>query len=448
MAGTLRISPFTRIEGHLDIEVTIARFNGTLRVVDAKSEGTLFRGFEQILQGRDPRDASHYTQRICGVCPVSHGMAASKNLESAFGVLPPDNGRILRNFVLGANFLQSHILHFYHLTALDYIDTTGILDLSPWKPRFVTPDMVGGATAASLVEHYVAALAIRRKAHQLGAIYGGKLPMAPSLVPGGCSEEITKSSIEACRALLTEIRGFVTDVHLPDLDAVAGAFPEYASIGRGSGNLLAYGVFDLDAAGIGKLLKRGVYTDGEYRDLDVTAIDEDVKYSWYGGASAASASTSRTRLVGASSRSSRKLSAVKARRMTLSAYKATSGGSTSATVASPQPDKAGAYSWVKAPRYDDTVCEVGPLARMWVNGDYREGISVIDRLMARAVETQVVAEAMDEWLDQLRPGQPTYVPHDLPRAASGMGLTEAPRGALGHWLEIDGSKIARYNVIT
>ena len=146
MATTITIDPVTRIEGHLELEVTVDEVGGQQQVVDAKSAGTMFRGFEIIMAGRDPRDAAMYTQRICGVCPVSHAMASCMNLDGAFGVSTPDNGRILRNLVLGANFIQSHLLHFYHLSALDFIDTTGLLDMSPWTPRYVTPDMATGTT--------------------------------------------------------------------------------------------------------------------------------------------------------------------------------------------------------------------------------------------------------------------------------------------------------------
>ncbi|MBN2513381.1 MAG: nickel-dependent hydrogenase large subunit, partial [Sedimentisphaerales bacterium] len=118
MATTIKIDPVTRIEGHLKIEVTIETVNNVQQVIDAKSSGTMFRGFEKILLNRNPLDAPHITQRICGVCPISHGMASSKTLEDAFGAVPPANGRILRNLVLGSNFIQSHILHFYHLAAL------------------------------------------------------------------------------------------------------------------------------------------------------------------------------------------------------------------------------------------------------------------------------------------------------------------------------------------
>ncbi|MHC4444882.1 MAG: nickel-dependent hydrogenase large subunit [Planctomycetota bacterium] len=410
MPTKIIIDPVTRIEGHLEIEVTIDSVNGEQQVVEAKSSGTMFRGFEIMLMGRDPRDAVHYTQRICGVCPISHGMAASKNLEDAFGVNPPDNGRILRNLILGSNFIQSHVLHFYHLAALDYIDTTGILDMSPWTPRYVTPDMVNGTTAATLVNNYVTALQIRRKSHQMGALFGGKLPCAPTMVPGGCTEAVTQQKIDDFRALLTEIRDFIDNTYIPDVLAVGSLFPEYYSIGAGCGNLLAYGVFDLDSSGHNKLLARGRYTDGASLSVDTTDINEYVKYSW---------------------------------------YTPNSGNRNPADgITEPDADKTDAYSWLKSPRYQDKVHELGPLARMWVNGDYTNGISVIDRLAARALETKKVADTMDGWLDELVSGYPSYQDHSRPSNASGIGLTEAPRGALGHWIDISNSQISRYQVVT
>ncbi len=410
MPTTIRIDPVTRIEGHLAIEITVDNVGGVPQVVDAKSSATAFRGFEPILSNRDPRDAVHYTQRICGVCPTSHAMAASMVLEAAFANTPPANGRILRNLVLGADHIQSHVLHFYHLAALDYIDTTGILDLAPWTPRYVTNDMVSGSTAATLVNHYVQALAIRRKAHQMGAIFGAKLPCTATFVCGGNTEAVTTQKIADFRALLTEIRGFIDNVLIPDTLAVAALFPQYYQLGQGCRNLLSYGVFDLDAAGTTRLLARGRLTDNVLQSVDANAITEYVKYSWYTAASG--------NLPPASG------------------------------VTVPELDKPGAYSWDKAPRYLGKPHEVGPLARMWVNGDYRNGISVLDRLAARALETKKVADAMDGWLNQLVVGGATVTTKAIPTTATGVGLTEAPRGALGHWLQISNSKISRYQVIT
>ncbi len=407
----IRIDPVTRIEGHLDIEVSVDNVDGIQQVSDAKSSATMFRGFEIILKERDPRDATIYTQRICGVCPVSHAMASTLNLESAFGVLPPDNGRILRNLVLGANFIMSHILHFYHLAALDYINTEGVVDMSPWKPRYITADMVDGETAQTLVGHYVQALAMRRKSHQMGAIFGAKLPCTSTFVPGGCTEVVTAEKISDFTTLLSELRGFIDNTYVTDVLAVAGLFEEYYQIGQGCGNLIAYGVFDLDAADGSKLLSRGRYTNGAiYDDVDPAQITEYVKFSRYTPESGSLPPED---------------------------------GETE-----PQIDKPHAYSWIKSPRYQDIVHEAGPLARMWINGDYRRGISVLDRIAARALECQKVADAMDGWLLELDVGEPTYEYSEIPESATGIGLTEAPRGALGHWMEISDSKISRYQVIT
>ena len=410
MATTITIDPVTRIEGHLEIEVTVDTVGRDLQVVDAKSAGTMFRGFEIILAGRDPRDAAQYTQRICGVCPVSHAMASCLNLDSAFEVTPPDNGRILRNLVLGANFIQSHVLHFYHLSVLDYIDTTGLLDMSPWTPRYVTSDMVTGSTAAALVNNYLTALEMRRKAHQMGAIFGGKLPCTGSFVVGGLTEVVTAEKVADFRALLTEIQSFIDNIYIPDATTLASLFPSYYGIGAGYGNLLAYGVFDLDSSGTSKLLGPGRYTDGASYSVDPAQITEYVKYAWYTPAS---------------------------------------GNKNPAEgVTEPDAEKLDAYSWLKAPRYADKPHELGPLARMWVNGQYTNGISALDRIVARAEEAKLIADAMDGWLDELTPGAATYATSTIPEQATSVGLTEAPRGALGHWMDIDGSVITRYQVVT
>jgi hydrogenase large subunit len=416
MAQTITIGPVTRIEGHLDIEVTVDLVGGKQQVVDAKCSGTMFRGFENILIGRDPLDAVHYTQRICGVCPIGHGMASSLTLDDAFksaGFALPDNGRIVRNLVLGSNYVQSHILHFYHLAALDFIRTTGILDMAPWSIQYTSPDMATGGTAARLVDHYVQALAIRRKAHQMGAIFGGKLPCSPVFVPGGTTKVATAADVTAFKALLAEIRRFIDTIYVPDVLLVAKLFPQYAGIGRGCGNLLAYGVFDQDAAGTTKLLARGRYTDGTNygpADVDRNQIKEYVAKSWYSSAT---------------------------------------GLNPSVGITTPNKSKTGAYSWLKAPRYLDKPHEVGPLARMWANGDYRKGISVIDRHAARALECKKVADAMAAWVAQFNFAQPFYTYMPLLASKSGIGMTEAARGALGHWISVGADKkIARYQVIS
>ena len=399
--GMISLSPVTRIEGHLDIELVVEGGE----VVEAFSAGTMFRGFEKILLGRDPLDATHYTQRICGVCPIAHGMASSKTLEAAFGIPPLANGRILRNLILGANFLQSHILHFYHLASLDYVSTAGhpVLDKSPWQPTFSAPDMLAGDDATGLLAHYVEALAIRRKCHQMGAIFGGKLPCSPVFVPSGCTETVTGEKIDAFGALLFEITEFIDSVYLPDVALLAdpnGPFGEYLQIGHGCGNLLAYGVFD---TGGGTYLPGGTYwsENDQTGGFNSGMIAEDLTHSYYDQASG-----------------------------------------------EPAVGKGGAYSWIKAPRYDGQVFEVGPLARMKIAGLHTGGISVMDRLQARARESFDIALTMALWLDELSSGAPGHSLSGSPSSGTGMGLTEAPRGALGHWIDIADSKISGYQIVT
>ena len=409
MPTTIKIDPITRIEGHLVIEVTVDTVRGTQQVIGARSSGTMYRGFETILLGRDPRDAGLYTQRICGVCPVSHAVAATLNLDQAFSIAPPDNGRILRNLILGANYIQSHLLHFYHLSALDYINTTGLLDFAPFTPRYVKDDMASGATAQALVSHYLTALAMRRKAHQMAAIFSGKIPMTASIIVGGVTEQVSQERIDDFRALLTELRGFIDNTYVPDAQALGSLFPNYYNLGAGPGNLLSFGVFDLDAGGT-RFFPSGVYAGGQTNPLNPAQITEYVKYGWFTPASG--------------------------------------GLHPSQGVTEPSPDKPDAYTWLKAPRYDGQPFELGPLARMWIRGDYMNGISAMDRIVARALETQQVANAMNGWLDQLVPGSPTYTPAPIPEQSSSAGLTEAPRGALGHWMSVENSVISRYQVIT
>jgi len=337
-------------------------------------------------------------------------MASSLNLESAYKVQPTDNGRIMRNLTLGANFLQSHILHFYHLALPDYINTTGLLDMSPWMPRYVCPDMLTGNRVQQYVNHYVQAFEMRRKAHQMGAVFAGRMPTTASFTVGGCTDTVTKDKITSFRTLLTELRSFISSVLIPDTDQLATLFPAYYSIGKGSGNLLAFGVFDLNSTGSSKLLKRGRYTDNLDGAVDTNQIKEYVRYSWYTPQSGDLAPVN---------------------------------GSTT-----PDAGKAGAYSWLKAPRYQGKPHEVGPLARMWVNRDYRRGVSVMDRLMARALEAKKIADAMDGWLNLLVIGGATLKSASVPASGSGVGLTEAPRGALGHWMQISSSKVSRYQIVT
>jgi hydrogenase large subunit len=238
------IDPVTRLEGHLKVEVKIDTVNSVPQVVDVKSTGTLFRGFENILQNRDPGDAPHITERICGVCPVSHGMSAVLAQEAAAKATIPDNGRIMRNMVLASNYIQSHILHFYHLALQDFVDGP---DMPPWQPSWKADKRLDAATNTRFVNNYVKALEMRRKAHEMAAVFGGRMPHPPTPVPGGITATLTAARIAKMRAYLAELIPFIQNTYIPDVDLLTSLYPDYDQIGRGYGNLLAYGVFDLNA---------------------------------------------------------------------------------------------------------------------------------------------------------------------------------------------------------
>lgn len=409
MATKIIMDPITRLEGHLKVEVNVDTVKGTQQVVNAWVTGTLYRGIENLLAGRDPYDAPHFTQRICGVCPVAHSLASVMALDQAYKVTVPANARIMRNLVLGSNFIQSHILHFYHLAAADYIDGP---NMPPWQPSWRADKRIDAATTGQLVNHYVTALAMRRQAHEMGALFGGRMPDPPAYLAGGFTTVPTAEAKTKFKTYLNELAGFIKNTYLPDVEKLAAVYSDYAAIGRGPGNLLAFGVFDLDGTGSKKLLARGrtLGALGNPQAVDPQAITEEVTYGWY---------DNKTNNLNPAD---------------------------GETV--PQFPKTGAYSWLKSPRYVHEPYEVGPLARMWINGDYRNGVSVMDRHRARALEAAKIAQAMPGWVDQLTAGQTAFKVHTPAADTRGLGLTEAPRGALGHWLEIAGGKLSHYQVLT
>lgn len=421
----LTISPVTRIEGHLKIEVDME--GG--KVVNAKSTGTMFRGFEILLKGRDPRDASQITQRICGVCPTAHGTASVRCLDNAFGVKPPTNGRIIRNLILGSDFLMSSILHFYHLVALDYVKGP---DTEPFIPRYEGDYRLDPKTNKVAVDQYLKALDIRQKCHQMGALFGGKAPIAYGLIVGGAPQIATLDKIVSFQWRLKEIKDFIDGTYLPTVYLVAGAYKDLFGVGAGCKNLISFGGFPLDDDDKNFLIKPGSYTQGKDLPLDTAQIREYVKYSWY--------------------------------------QDKTTGLHPSKGMTEPDFDKKGAYSWVKAPRYRELPHEAGPMARMWVTNpvlskhankflgiDSKKEIrfrdlgdkafSILGRIAARAEESKLIADAMEKWILELKPGSPSNVKAEIPKEAMGMGLTEAPRGALGHWISIKDQKIDNYQVV-
>ncbi|MEI8376375.1 MAG: nickel-dependent hydrogenase large subunit [Planctomycetota bacterium] len=460
MTKSITISPLTRIEGHLSLRVETeplqpgANISKSARVKAAYCEGEMFRGLEQILEGRDPLDAQQITQRVCGVCPVSHGIASVRAQEMAYGITPNHNGRLLQNLILAANYLHSHVLHFYHLAALDFVDVKAILKYSgsdrllrslkswietsvargdvfpaaPFLPRYEGNYIQDIDTNVALLSHYVEALEIRKLCDTMGAVFGARLPHTTSLVPGGCTQVPTMERILAYGSRLKQVMSFIRDVYLPDLVQVAKAFPDYFELGRGCGNFLSFGVFQMDDTG-NKFIHPGVLIDGKWEALSPDLIEEQVAHSRFSSSLARHPSVGETK---------------------------------------PEPTKSGAYSWIKSPRYAGRVMEVGPLARVLVN--YHDPkcdwvkkevdtilaplklpvgkmVSVLGRHLCRGLESLWIGQQAQLWLDELEVDAPPARDFSIPRSASGYGLTEAPRGALGHWLAIEDYRIKRYQCV-
>jgi hydrogenase large subunit len=498
----LVVDPITRIEGHLRIEAQIQ--NG--RVVDAWSSGTSFRGIELVLKGRDPRDAWVFAERICGVCTTVHAIASVRAVENALGITIPDNARIMRNLLEAVQFVQDHVIHFYHLHALDWVDIVSALSANPtttsnlaraistWPNSspdyfagvqnklqvFVNSGQLGmfanaywGHPAYKLppegnllaVAHYLEALDWQRNIIQMHAVLGGKNPHPQTYLVGGMATPVDPNSQSAINpARITQLRNlaaqaldFVTRVYLPDLLLVASFYPEWTTLGGGVGNFLSYGDFPMsgnDPATYwmpsGVIFNRNISASPQA--LDQNQIREYVTRSWYtysGGDG-----------VG------------------LHPYQ----GETAPKYTGPQPpyqhlDTDGKYSWLKAPRYNEAPMEVGPLARILVA--YAAGqprvrqlvdgtlaklgvgqaalFSTLGRVAARGIETQWVAEQLAPWIDQLNTNmlsgnltihnKARWDPASWPAEASGWGTTEAPRGALGHWVHVKNGKIENYQAI-
>ena len=456
---TIKIDPLTRIEGHLKIEAQVqanpdAKAAEKFRVEKGYCHGEMFRGVEVLLEGRDPMDSHQITQRICGVCPISHGIASCLAQEAAYQVQPTDNGRLLQNLMLAANYLQSHIVHFYHLSAIDFIDIKAILKyqgqapglqqlkawaeselknnklnpVAPFLPRFEGDYLQDLDLNIGAIAHYLQALDMRAMAHEMVAVFGGKAPHATALIPTGASTNPAIHRILRYKTRLNKLIAFVNQVYLPDVVAIAKAFRHYFTIGKGPGNYLAYGVFRESNSGE-RYLKSGVIIDDDLQQFMPHLISEEVAYSYFND---------------------------------------DCGGHPYDGTTSAKAHKGRAYSWVKAPRYNKKVMEVGPLARIMVQylrqvdpglnqlldntlqslglklGDLN---SVMGRHLVRAIESKLVAERAMIWLDQLKPGEPGSRNFDIPKQAKGFGATEAPRGALGHWLKIKDHLIERYQCV-
>jgi hydrogenase large subunit len=400
------IDPVSRIEGHLRVDLDIR--DGV--VFQALSSGTSFRGFEVFLRGRDPREAAHITQRICGVCPVPHARCATAAFEQAAGITVNNQARLLRNIIEASNFLDSHLLHFYVLALPDYV--AGLPTAGNWS-RSLPPkvwDGRGGVSVDTLVSHYVAHIQARRNCSAIACMLGGKLPHVVGIVSGGATASVTAESKAALVGLAASMRAFVESVYIADAEWLVQAFPEYREIGASHCGFLSYGGY-LESDGT-KSFPAGVVSvgAGSVQPLQPSLITESVARSRFEYAPPTDPSLGCTNL---------------------------------------QLTRDDAYSFAKAARLGGAPMEVGPLARAVVAGCAPGHFGVMARHLARANEAARLVARLTDWVAALDVGVsacPTFP--SPPLSGSGMGLCEAPRGALGHWLTISNGTIERYQVIS
>lgn len=497
------VDPVTRIEGHLRIEV---EHSGGV-VTDAFSTGTMFRGIEKILAGRDPREAWMFTQRACGVCTHVHALASVRAVENALGVTVPAQARRLRNILTVAQLIHDHVIHFYHLHLLDWVDVPKAVTADPvataalagatnvgWGKNsaayfttvrdrlaaFVNSGQLGPLSSGYwghpsytlspeasllLLAHYLDALDFQREIVKIHAHIGGKNPHPQTYAVGGMSTVlgptvtggVNKSTLAAMQTIATNAKTFVDCVLVPDMLLLARAYrlPYGSSVGGGLRNLLAYGDIPLDDSGstAGYLMPAGRVVGGSLRStepVDQAQVAETVARSWY------TYSSGDAGLLHPWSG------------QTTPAYSGPAMPYT--TITTPK------YSWLKAPRYGGKPYEVGPLARVLVayaagRAEFADPVdrfvanagmalpdmfSTIGRLAARALETQVLAARLGPLLTEVssamaagdvKVANPIPAVTAWPATAKGWGTTEAPRGACGHWVVIEAGKIKAYQLV-
>jgi hydrogenase large subunit len=504
MTQRIVVDPITRIEGHLRLEVEVK--DG--RVVDAYSSGTMVRGFEIILKGRDPRDAWAFAERACGVCTTVHALASVRTVEDALEITVPPNAELIRNLMFCAQYMQDHVVHFYHLHALDWVDVVSALKADPRKtseiaqsisnwpkssPKyfadvqkrltaFVNSGQLGifakgywGHPAYKLppevnllgTAHYLEALEWQKEVVKIHTIFGGKNPHPNYLVGGApCSinlddaNAINSERLAYVGTLLDQAQEFIEKVYLPDLMAVASFYKDWGVIGGGLPNYLAYG--DLPTEGYGDpsqfKFPRGAILNRNLNEVvpvdgkDSEQVQEFITRSWYEYSDGDQAG------------------------------KHPWVGETQLKYSGPKPpydflDVEKKYSWLKTPRWKGHPMEVGPLARLlvaYVSGreEVKEEVnaalkqlnvpvtalfSTLGRTAARGLETRLVARWAKEFygdlLTHIKNGDTRtfnnekWNPETWQSEAKGVGLTEAPRGALAHWIVIKDKKIANYQLV-
>ena len=511
MSERVVVDPITRIEGHLRIE---AQMNGK-QIESAYSAGTMVRGIEIIMRGRDPRDAWAFVQRICGVCTLVHGIASVRAVEDALDYEIPANAQLIRNLMIAAQYVHDHVMHFYHLHALDWVDVVSALQadpkatselaqsLSSWPKSspgyfsdmknklktFVEAGQLGifakaywGHPAYKLppeanlmaVSHYIEALEWQRDVVKLHAVFGGKNPH-PMFLVGGTPNPIDLESDSAINAnklalvqsIIDKMRVFVDQVYVPDTIAVAGFYKDWFYRGEGLGNFLVYGDFPSAEEGSnlrdpmswwippGAILDRNL---DEVHEVDLRAggeVQEFVSHSWYdyegGKEQGLHPWEGETKFD----------------------YKGRGGPDTPYK----QLNVEDGYSWLKSPRWKGKAMEVGPLARVLLlyakgdeatrglvdstlstlGADKRALFSTLGRTAARTLETKLIADKMQDWMDSLMANikagntrtfnEKQWDPSSWPKEARGVGFMEAPRGGLAHYIVIKDEKIDNYQAV-
>jgi hydrogenase large subunit len=505
MTKRVVVDPVTRIEGHLRVEAMLDDRNV---IHDAMSTGTMWRGIEVILQGRDPRDAWAFTERICGVCTTVHALASVRSVENAVGITIPKNAEIIRNIMAMAQYVQDHVIHFYHLHALDWVDVVSALKANPaataglaqkispsWPTstpgyfsdvqntvkKFVESGQLGifqnaywGHPAYKLppeanlmaVAHYLEALKWQKEIIKIHTVFGGKNPHPNYLVGGvACTIDlngdnaINMERLNMVHGLIKDAVQIVENLYLPDLLAIASFYPEWTTIGGGLGNYMAYGDFPQNGiADIARLrFPRGIILNKNLNEVlpldlaDTNQVREEVAHSWYEYPSGTDALHP-------------------------------SEGVTSPKYEGPRPpyeylNGEGKYSWVKAPRWKGNAMEVGPLSRMLIGfasgrPEFKEVVtealgqlkippaalfSTLGRTAARGLETRLAVhwllDEYDRLIANLKSGDQTvadtrkWEPSTWPADCKGYGYEEAPRGALCHWIHIKDGKIANYQAV-
>jgi hydrogenase large subunit len=496
----ITIDPITRIEGHLRVDVEIDHG----RVTKAWSSGQMWRGVELILLGRDPRDAWAITQRICGVCTTVHAITSVRAVENALSLEVPVNAQYIRNMIISAHAIHDHIVHFYHLSALDWVDVVSALKADPAKAAavaqslsdwpmnskqvmaqtqdklkaFVASGQLGpftngywGHPAMKLspevnllaVAHYLQALEAQRHANKIVTILGSKSPHIQNLAVGGVSNPIATDSqsvltvdrLVAVKEHIDALKDFVLDVYLPDVAAVGAFYADWTKYGAGVTNYLSAPDFPMDSKGTEFLVPGGYIPDkdlSQYQPIKVfgddflgKGVEESVKHAWYSYSKPGP----------------------------LHPYK----GETTPAYTDFQDD--GKYSWLKSPTFYGKRAQVGPLANVLcgVAAGHKPTIgyatkvldtvsslvgakvgldalhSTIGRHAARAVRCAVMHEVLAQnWqalIDNIGKGDvKTFNPPTFPKGeVMGYGFHEAPRGLLSHWTVIRDGKIANYQCV-